>query len=151
MRNSAALKQVFEPEDAKLELQIIPFYARHVRLIRPDAPDDLVLIGQFVERSGHGFTACVLGDPVGAAGLYLHECSVAEAWMIISPFLKQRFAKTMYKLVKNGLEEKIKQTGVKRVIAYVDPDDETAIRFIKHLGFHDSRRHQYQRNVGGSR
>jgi len=118
-----------------VEIQIIPFRARHVPLIRPDAGPEWIDLAEEAQEGGRGYTACLLGDPIGAAGVRVHGNGIGEAWALFSPLLKT-MPKALFKNVSKGLNEIIVEEKLKKIWALVDPEDEIAQRFIERLGFH---------------
>lgn len=117
-----------------MKLQIIPFRARHLPHIRPDVNPEMQDLAWVAQEAGNAFTACLLGEYIGAAGVIVRESNLAEAWAVFSPTIKT-FKRDLYVAVKHGLQEIIDENKVKKVTALIDPADAAAKRFIEHLGF----------------
>lgn len=100
-------------------------------------------LAQYCEANGYGYTACLAGVPIGAAGLALHDYNVGEAWAYFSPRIKD-FPLSLYRAVAAGFAEARAKAGkLETIFCYIDPADETAQRFIKRLGF-GLTRHVYE-------
>lgn len=117
-----------------LEIKVIPFRARHVPLIRPDVGPEWIELAETAQEHGRGYTACLLGDPIGCAGIRVHGNGIGEAWALFSPLLKT-MPKALFKNVRHGMLEIIAEEKLKTVWALVDPEDETAQQFMERLGF----------------
>lgn len=117
-----------------MNVQIIPFRARHVPLIKPEAGKEWLELAEAAQENGRGYTACLLGDPIGAAGVRLHAQGIGEAWALFSPLIKA-MPKSLFKSVSKGLNEIIAEEKLTKIWALVDPEDETAQQFMEHLGF----------------
>ena len=76
------------------------------------------------------------GEVIGCGGVALGEWSSGTAWLLLSS-LFYSYVKTTFKLVKEKLEEVIKEHELQRVQALVDPKEEGAKRFLSHLGFQE--------------
>jgi len=114
--------------------QIIPFRPRHVRLILPDATDSMITRAEYAVENGFSYTACLLGTPIGAAGMCFKEANTAELWAMFTPLFKS-MPITLYRAVREKYAEAMsKAPELERIYAIVDPRDETAIRFVQHLG-----------------
>lgn len=86
------------------------------------------------KQNGPAYTLIINGKIVACAGVVLMEWKKGQAWVLLSSLFYQ-YKKTTYKLIKRFLELIIKTKDLKRVEAFVRPDFEEAINFIKHLGF----------------
>lgn len=117
-----------------MRLQLIPFRARHVPLILPEVPPEIMERALAAEKYGDGFTACLYGDPIGAAGLSMHDDNVGELWAMFSPLIKT-MPVSLYKLSKQKLADVIVKHKPKEIWARACPEDEAAQRFLEHLGF----------------
>jgi hypothetical protein len=92
-------------------------------------------LAQFCDTSGYGYTACLDGVPVGAAGIVLHNDGIAEAWALFSPAVKA-FPVSLYRSVVAGFAEAREKAGkLETIFSFIDPNDDTAARFIKRCGF----------------
>jgi hypothetical protein len=127
-----------------LKLQIIPFKARHVQLIKPDATPEMLELAQICE-SHNGYTACILGDPVAAAGVVMQQVGIGEIWSIFGPIVKC-YPKQLFAECKRLMAEVIAREKPRRLYAIVDPNDPKSIRFMEHLGFAMTR-HIYTKEV----
>lgn len=116
-----------------MKIQLIPFRARHVPLIRPNVDDITMALALESERSGRGYTACLLGDPIGCAGVWLHG-KEGQVWALFSPLIKTMPVQ-LYKACKKGLDEVITEIQPTLLYARVDEADAQAARFMKRLGF----------------
>lgn len=130
-------------------LQIIPFRARHVPLINPSVSAEMMELAELAESHGHAWTACILGDPVASAGMVLQVGGSAEVWTILSPLVKC-YPLQLCKQIKAHLEMTIAELKPTRVYAVIDPNSETAKRFVELFGFRMSK-HIYDIETGGSR
>ena len=68
--------------------QIIPFRARHLKEILPDATEEQQWMALLAQESGPGYTAFLFGKAVGAAGVSIQKPGLGEAWAIFTPLLK---------------------------------------------------------------
>lgn len=85
-------------------------------------------------EEGPGYTAMLLGQPIGAAGVSILRPGVGEAWAIFSPLIKTMpFA--IHRNVKKILARIIAEQHLRRVHAAIDPQDKIAVRWIGRLGF----------------
>lgn len=112
---------------------MIPFRARHVPLINPGVEDWQMGLYLAAERSGRGYTACLLGDPIGCAGVWI-DGKEGRVFAEFSPLIKAMPVQ-LYKAVKKGLAEIIEETRPECFYTLVDPKDPAAVRFMTHLGF----------------
>ena len=123
-----------------MQLQVIPFRARHIPEIRPDVDESMKRLAAIAEDRGWAWTACLLGTPVGAAGVAIEPAPKGErpergeAWALFSPVVKT-MPISLYKAVSKGLAEVKAETRVKYIAAIVEPGDAAAGRFMRHLGF----------------
>ena len=124
----------FAAPKRSLKFQIIPFRARHLSLIAPIVSPEMLELGRSAEQTGRGFTACLLGNPIGAAGVAIQRPGLGEAWALFSPLIRSRKLE-LYRAVASGLKEIIQETRIKKIYAVIQPNDEAAVRFIEHLGF----------------
>jgi hypothetical protein len=128
-----------------MKIQVIPFRARHIPLIKPDVSEEWQELALTAQEHGRGYTACLRGDPIGAAGVRVLNSTTGEAWALFSPRIKT-LPFSLYRSVSKGLNEIIAEEKLKKVWALVNPDDEAALRFMQHLGFAMSR-HLYELEV----
>ena len=128
---------------------MIPFRARHVPLIKPDVSDEWQQLALEAQEEGRGYTACLMGDPIGCAGVRVHANNSGEAWALFSPLIK-KLPLSLFRAVSKGLNEIIAEEKLTKVWSIVDPKDEAACRFMTHLGFGVAK-HLYEREIGGSR
>lgn len=116
-----------------MRIQVIPFRARHVPLVNPNADENLLALAYAAERSGKAFTGCLLGDPVGCAGVWMHGTE-GQVWTLFSPLIKQ-MPVALCKEVRRRLKEVIEELQPTLLYARIDTNDEQAVRFIERLGF----------------
>jgi hypothetical protein len=121
-----------------MKIQLIPFRARHVALIRPDVDPAMMALAQAAERSGRGYTACLMGDPIGCAGVWMHGKD-GQVFSYFSPLLK-RMPVQLFKAAKRGLAEVIEELKPESLYARIDENDQAAVRFITRLGFDPTHR-----------
>lgn len=122
-----------------MKLQIIPFKARHIPLIKPDATPEIIELGKMAEASGCAITGCVMGDPIGAAGVAEHYGGMGQAWTLFSPYIKARYRITIIRQARRLISEAFEEGKYSRIVALVDPDDPKACDFVEDLGFKLSR------------
>lgn len=114
--------------------QIIPFRPRHVRWIKPDATESMIKLAEYAAENGFSYTACLLGTPIGAAGMCLKEANTAELWAMFTPMFKS-MPVTLYRaVIEKFAETRAKIGPLEKLYAIVDPGDEAAIRFVKRIG-----------------
>lgn len=128
-----------------MELQIIPFRARHVTSIAPLVSDEMKALATMAQTQGRGFTGCILGEPVGCAGIVVQRAGMGEAWALFSPILKT-MPLSLYRAVKRGMDEIVLEMHLTKLYAVVEPGDERAANFMRHLGF-EMKKHLYYREV----
>ena len=128
-----------------MELQIIPFRARHVSVIAPNVSEEMMILAECAERTGRGYTGCLLGDPVGCAGVAIQRAGMGECWALFSPIIKT-MPLSLFRAVKKGLDEIILESRLTTLYAVVEPTDKSAARFMEHLGF-EMKKHLYYREV----
>ena len=92
-------------------------------------------LAKVAELNGVGWTACILGEPIGCAGMAVRSPYFGEPWAIFSPILKDCFAKTLYKLTKRYLEEALAKIAPLPAVSIIDKDNTAGRRFVEHLGF----------------
>ncbi len=117
------------------KLQIIPFRARHVKEIEPQADDAMMALAQLAQNSpGDAFTACYLGQPIGAAGIILTAPNMGDAWALLSPLLKS-FPLYLHREAKTRIEHAIQKYQLRRVQAFIDARHLAHVLWIRRLGF----------------
>jgi len=127
-----------------VKLQIIPFRVRHLDVIKPDVTPEHRAIAAKVEK--HAFTGCLLGDPVGCAGVYVDELGIGWAWTEFTPLLKAACKIQLARTVKRLLDEVALEVPIRTIRIEVDPLDNKAMQFAKWLGFNmDKPQHIYSR------
>lgn len=131
-----------------MKFQIIPFRVRHVKLIRPDASDDMMALALAAERSGRAYTACLVGDPIGAAGVWMHG-QEGQVWTLFSPLIKRQPVQ-LYKLVREKLEEVTNEFKPRLLYARCIRTDPQAVRFLQRLGFDIAPYDYYERKFSWS-
>ena len=121
-------------ETPRTNIQVIPFRARHVPLIKPGVTEFEMARAERDEKIAHARTVCLLGDPIGAGGITPFEDGSAEAWAIFSP-LSKHYAKAMFQACKQGIVEAEAELNPHVLFARADLEDEAAQRFLEHLGY----------------
>jgi hypothetical protein len=107
------------------------------------------------QELGCGYTACLLGDPIACAGMRIDAADrTGEAWSLFSPVIKA-MPLSLFRIVSKGLNEVIAEEKLKLVWSIIDPNNETAVRFIRHLGFErhlrlTSFQDLYEKHIGGA-
>lgn len=130
-----------------LKLQIIPFRVRHLAEINPTLSAKAMAIARRAEECGIAWTACLLGDPVGAAGMEIGPNGIAQVWTEFSPLIKT-MPKAFFQATRNYLEKAIAEHSPETLQAIVDENDDSAVRFIEHLGFpRKERKFLYERKI----
>jgi hypothetical protein len=97
------------------------------------------------QENGRAYTACILGQPVACAGMYLHGKGIGETWTLFSPVMKT-LPLALFRIVSKTLNEVITEEKLNRVWAMVDPADPAAVRFVEHLGF-GMTKHLYEKRI----
>lgn len=116
-----------------MQLQIIPFKARHVQVIKPDASVEMLNLAKIAEAKGYAFTGCLMGDPIGAAGIAIQHPGVGEAWTLFSPLLKAQFRVTLLRMVRKLINDVTEEAQLRDIYCYVLPDDLKAQEFVEEL------------------
>jgi len=88
-------------------IQIIPFRARHVLDIKPDAGPRMLWMAQSAEQSGPAWTAMLYGQAIGAGGVSIQRPGIGEAWTLFSPRIK-RYPLFMHRFCKQFTDDAIK-------------------------------------------
>lgn len=117
-----------------MNVQVIPFRARHVPIIKPDVSEFEMARAYRDEKIAYAKTVCLLGDPMGCGGITPFEDGSAEAWALFSP-LSKCFGKAMFKACKQGILEAERELNPTVLFARADLEDEAAQRFLQHLGY----------------
>jgi hypothetical protein len=93
------------------------------------------------KTAGPAYTLVIEGEVVACAGVTILEPGKGEAWALLSTLFYQ-YPKTAYKAIRKGLEDIIREKGLKRVQAFVKcgtgvptVDTQASCRFLEHLGF----------------
>lgn len=115
-----------------MKLLEIPFRARHVPLVKPDADAEMMRMALLAERESDAYTLCLLGDPVACGGIWVQGES-AQIWGLFSPLAK-RFPKQLFSCVKRRLDRVAQTATFSRYYATMPTTEESA-RFLAHLGF----------------
>lgn len=105
---------------------MIPFRARHLLEIKPDADAEMQRLALLAQH-GPAYTGFLMGKAVGAAGVYITG-DVGEAWTLFNPAIKA-FPLFLHKTVKRLLSE-VAQT-VPEIYAICSDDGE----WLRRLGF----------------
>ena len=90
--------------------------------------------GEELAMHGPAFTMLDDGKPVMCAGVYIFWPGVGEAWMHLSPWFYAH-VKTVYREVREILEQIIATKGLRRVQCPIRADMEANMNFVEHLGF----------------
>jgi hypothetical protein len=101
----------------------------------------MMALAEIAEGRGWAWTAMLLGDPVGAAGVAITG-DRGEAWAVFSPLIKT-MPVALYKAVAKGLAEIKAEVPVRLIVATADAQDAQAARFLRHLGF-GLKKHWYE-------
>ena len=75
------------------------------------------------------------GVVLGIGGLKILNPHTAWCWMDWTEYSKGHIY-TGYRIVSEWLDIAIKEFGLTRIMAAIEPDFNTAIRTVEHLGFH---------------
>ena len=82
-----------------------------------------------------GYTGCLLGDPIGCGGVRVDkENRIGEVWALFSPLVKA-LPLSLFRIASRGLAEVIEEENLVLVWSIVDPRNDAAVRFVRHLGF----------------
>jgi RimJ/RimL family protein N-acetyltransferase len=88
------------------------------------------------KECGPAYTLVIDNQIICCGGIVLIGNRNGEAWTLLSP-LFYKYIKTAFKAIKQYLQQIVEKESLKRVQATIHPDQDTAIRFIEHLGFHN--------------
>lgn len=114
--------------------QVIPFRTHHMRRVKPDCAAELVAAAYVGEKSGHCWTVCLLGDPIGCCGIAV-QGPQAQVWGNFAPLLKT-FPVWLFKFAKARLKETAgEEPQLKTYYSLAEAEDAAAQRFLEHLGF----------------
>lgn len=119
-----------------MELLVVDFKARHLPQIitKEKVTEQMMQQAELLQKYGQGYTAMLCGDPVGAAGVLMRTNEYGEIWGWFSPVVK-RMPKAFFKIIYQGLNQIIVDKKPEKLFSFVDLNDPTAARFLKHLGF----------------
>jgi hypothetical protein len=93
------------------------------------------------ERIAFARTVCLMGDPIGAGGITMHD-DIGETWALFSPLVLQ-FPKALFKACKAGIAGAVEKFNPQVILSFVHKDDLTAQRFIERLGYKQSDQRLY--------
>lgn len=127
---------------------MIPFRARHALIIKPFMNLRLQHLCITAQDKSRAWTGCMLGDPIGAAGIKLGDDHAGEAWALFSPLIK-RYPLFLFRELKTRIERVVAEEKLTRVWSVVDEDDPAAIRLIGRLGFEDTGLKLFEREIDG--
>jgi hypothetical protein len=71
-----------------VNLQCVPYRARHLQLLNPDASEKMLEEAYIAQQVGPGYSAFLFGCVVGMAGLSLQVPGMGQAWALFTPVLK---------------------------------------------------------------
>lgn len=130
-----------------MAIQLVPFKAWHVRLMRlrqwdsehlESSPDLAALSAEMFERNSMGFTAIAPEGLVGAAGAVRLYRTNWELWLYSTP-LFEKYGIEIIRKARRILDGFFGSTGVLRVQAPVDSTHKAANRFAQAMGLeHES-------------
>ncbi len=86
---------------------------------------------QSYEKAGPALTATIKGEIVGCAGLFMINPKRGIAWAVLDMSASKHFMK-IHMAVLSWLRE---HKEVTRIEAFVDPNFENAVKWVKLLGF----------------
>lgn len=72
--------------------------------------------------------------PLGIGGFRLINLTTAWCWLDLTDLAGSHVI-VCYRVIKEWIDEFVKEYGIKRLQCYVEPDFPEAIRMVKHLGF----------------
>lgn len=120
-----------------------PFYA--YQILEMNVRDEDLWLSDFPEweewvkgwqEQGPAYTQVIDGEVVWCGGITLTKWHRGEAWLLLSTaFFKH--VKESYKAIKAYLSNVMKEHGLVRVQAMIDPENDRAKRLAEHLGFHE--------------
>ena len=128
-----------------MNAKIIAFEGVHAYdiLDRNIREEDIWISGQNWEEAvkgwkerGPAYTLVIDDQIIGCGGVVLMSHRIGEAWTLLSS-LFYKYPKTSYKTIKQYLQQIIEKEKLKRIQAVIYPNQNRAIRFIEHLGFHN--------------
>jgi hypothetical protein len=86
--------------------------------IKPDVDVEFYMMALKAQESGPGFTVCLYGQPIGAAGISIQKPGYGEAWSILGPLIK-RFPVFLHRTVKSEMRRIA--AGLNEVWAVCEP------------------------------
>jgi RimJ/RimL family protein N-acetyltransferase len=81
-----------------------------------------------------GYSLIINGEIIGSAGVFLGGYGRGDCWMIVTTRIS-KYKKTVFKTVKNMLNEIAKKYHLRRLQTVVLPEFEAGKRFVEGLGF----------------
>ena len=114
-----------------MKLQAVPFRARHVRDIIPNASDEVMRKAQRAEETGPAWSGFLYGRAFIAAGVSINqEMRIGEAWSLSSPIAKG-YPLFVHREVKRQLDRIVK--SLDEIYAACRIED----RWLVRLGFQE--------------
>ena len=112
---------------------VIDFEPTHVALIGDPAPVDQAFA--LATNSRPSLTVVHQGHYLAAFGLYPIHNSVAQAWMLVNPEFRYKYAKTILRLAKQELDRWQISEAFNRVQITIEFTNANFVRWSKLLGF----------------
>ncbi len=86
------------------------------------------------EQLEYMFTLEHEGEVLGTGGFRLINSTTSWCWLDMSD-KSGKHIRTCYRVIKEWIDIFVKEHGLKRLQAYIEPDFEESIRMVAHLGF----------------
>jgi len=86
------------------------------------------------ETTEYSFSLEHEGRLLGSGGFRLINHTTTWCWLDLTHHAGEHI-QTVYRVVKEWMEGFVKDKGIKRLQAYIDPEFPEAIRTVQHLGF----------------
>lgn len=115
---------------------MIPFRARHVKEIRPDADEELLRMAWIGQETGPAYTAFLLGRAIGAAGVSIQKPGKGEAWAIFSDTIAA-FPFFLHRRIKREIVRIFERENLTAIYALCRGDSRET-KWLKALGFKEA-------------
>ena len=120
---------------------IMPFMKEHAyEILSRNLEEEDITVGEFEEYvktwhdGGPAYTIFFDGKPAFCTGVVLLDWNRGEVWLLTSSVFYSHI-KSSFKIMKKLLTDTIKERGLKRVQALVDPKTKGGVSLVEHLGF----------------
>ena len=114
-------------------MKLIPFVPEHLHELNISSEPD-IKINPELYLNGPAWTAICDEGIIGCAGLDMTVEGTATAWAIFTPLFAKHYF-TVHKGILRSLIVLKKQYNINRIQAWVDADNESAVKWALMLGF----------------